>query len=332
MQDWQDKAAEQARALKRFGDCHIRNIARGLAIIAVPLSVLMLLPVALGLVAPPLETADLYQSHSPLTFTFLDSQGDVIGHRGTDTGERLTLEQMPPYLPAAFIAMEDRRFYSHSGIDPVGLSRAIYLDVSAGHYVAGGSTISQQTAKIVTGDHRRSLRRKGAELVNAVRLEHALSKREILTLYLNRLYLGDGAYGVDAAARSYFGISARQVSLPQAAMLAALTRAPSIFSPRRDLPAARMRADLVLTAMVGTGAITQAQADAARTQLPQSLAPRPGDSHNYFLDAAADQAHDLAEQSGGAGEVVVHTTFEPGVQSAADAAVSEVIGKSGAKS
>ncbi len=332
MQDWQDRAAEKVRVLKRFGDRHIRNIARGLAVIAVPFSVLMLIPVALGLVTPPLEITDLYRSHSPLTFTFLDSQGHVIGHRGTDPGERLTLEQMPPYLPAAFIAMEDRRFYSHNGIDPIGLSRAIYLDLSAGHYVAGGSTISQQTAKIVTGDRRRSLRRKAAELVNAVRLEHALSKREILTLYLNRLYLGDGAYGVDAAARSYFGISARQVSLPQAAMLAALTRAPSIFSPRRDLPAARERAVLVLAAMVQTGAITQAQADAAKTQLPETIAPRPGDSHSYFLDAAADQAHDLAVQSGGAGKVVVHTTFEPNVQSAADAAVQDVIGKAGAKS
>src|SRR3954467_10035076 len=121
MQDWQDRAAEQARAFKRFGDRHIRNIARGLAIVAVPVGVLMLIPVALGLITPPLETTDLYQSHRPLTFTFLDSQGQVMGHRGTYPGERLSLEQMPAYLPAAFIAMEDRRFYSHNGIDPVGL-------------------------------------------------------------------------------------------------------------------------------------------------------------------------------------------------------------------
>ena len=147
------------------------------------------------------------------------------------------LEDMPAYLPAAFIAMEDRRFYSHNGIDPRGLLRALLLDLRAGHWVAGGSTITQQTAKIVYTSQERTMSRKLTELMDAAGLEKSLSKKQILELYLNRIYLGSAAYGVDGAAHVYFGVSARDLTLPQAAMLATLTRAPSVFSPRRDLAA-----------------------------------------------------------------------------------------------
>ncbi len=211
-----------------------------MALIAIPLALLYLTPLALGLFAPRLDPAiDLYAVNRPLAFTFLDVNGAEIGHRGAIVGQRLKLEEMPAYLPAAFIAMEDRRFYHHNGIDPLGLARALLLDLRARHWVAGGSTISQQTAKIVYTNQQRTMSRKLTELIDAAGLEKSLSKRQILQLYLNRIYLGSGAYGVDGAARVYFGTSARQLTLAQAAMLATLTRAPiRVLAPPRSAPGA----------------------------------------------------------------------------------------------
>jgi penicillin-binding protein 1A len=246
-------------------------------------------------------------------------------------GDRLTLQQMPPYLPAAFIAMEDRRFYSHNGIDPRGLARALYLDLRAGHWVAGGSTISQQTAKIVYTNQQRTLSRKLTELVDAAGLEKSLSKQQILELYLNRIYLGSGAYGVDGAAHVYFGISARKLNLAQAAMLATLTRAPSVFSPRRDLLKAQQRASLVLDAMEETGAITDAEATWARAHPAVIASHEQTDARNFFLDTAADQAIHLATKNGVApsADMTIHTTMEPRLQEAARAAVQRVIHRYG---
>src|ERR1700761_9296293 len=224
-----------------------------LTALVVPAAVLFLLPSVLGLFAAPLNPGvDLYAVNRPLAFTFLDADGQDVGHRGAVVGERLHLEDMPSYLPAAFIAMEDRRFYAHNGIDPLGLARAMLLNLRAHHVVAGGSTISQQTAKIVYTNQQRTMSRKLAELIDAAGLEKSLSKQQILQLYLNRIYLGSAAYGVDGAAHVYFGISARNLTLAQAAMLATLTRAPSVFSPRRDLLKAQQRAARVLDSMVAT--------------------------------------------------------------------------------
>src|SRR5512146_489442 len=215
----------------------------GSLVLALPMLFVLMLPYVIGIFAPPLDLSkDLYAVNRPIAFTFIDEAGDVVGHRGALVGERLKLEQMPAYLPAAFIAVEDRRFYEHNGIDIRGLIRATLANLRAGHVVAGGSTITQQTAKIIYTSQERTFSRKIAELVDAVSLEKSLSKKEILELYLNRLYLGSGAYGVDGAAHVYFGKSARDLSLPEAAVLATLTRAPSVFSPRRDLASAQERA------------------------------------------------------------------------------------------
>src|SRR5581483_6434702 len=241
------------------------------------------------------------------------------------------LDEMPPYLPAAFIAMEDRRFYDHNGIDPRGLLRAMIENIRAGHVVAGGSTITQQTAKIVFTSQERTLNRKLTELIDALSLEKSLSKKQILELYLNRLYLGSASYGVDGAAKTYFGVSARHVTLPQAAMLATLTRAPSVFSPRRDLLAAQQRASLVLDAMVETGAITEDQAAEARAH-PAIVVDRASlDARNFFLDTAADQAKSLATRDGAlpSADLIVHTTLEPKLQEAARIAATRAIEKSG---
>ena len=304
------------------------------AALAVPAAILFLLPSLLGLFAAPLDPhIDLYAVNRPLAFTFLDANGEEAGHRGAVVGERLHLEDMPAYLPAAFIAMEDRRFYAHNGIDPMGLARAMLSDLRAGHYVAGGSTISQQTAKIVYTAQERTMSRKLTELMDAAGLEKSLSKKQILELYLNRIYLGSASYGVDGASHVYFGVSARNLTLPQAAMLATLTRAPSVFSPRRDLARAQQRASLVLNAMVETGAITQGQADDAKAHPALVVDNTSMDARNFFLDTAADQAKDLAAQNGvsPSADLIVHTTLEPKLQEAARLAATEVIGKYGRK-
>jgi penicillin-binding protein 1A len=303
-----------------------------LTAIVVPASLLYLLPSFLGLFAAPLDPSiDLYAVNRPMAFTFLDTEGNDAGHRGAVVGARLKLEDMPAYLPAAFIAMEDRRFYSHNGIDPRGLLRALFLDLRAGHWVAGGSTIAQQTAKIVYTGQERTVSRKLTELMDAAGLEKSLSKKQILELYLNRIYLGSAAYGVDGAAQVYFGVSAHDLTLAQAAMLATLTRAPSVFSPRRDLLAAQQRASLVLDAMVQTGAVSEAAAADARAH-PAVVADRTTlDARNYFLDTAADQAKQLAAQAGAKpnADLIVHTTLEPKLQEGARLAATRVIGKSG---
>ena len=306
--------------------------AVAMAVIALPLAALYLTPAVLGLFAPPLDPGiDLYAVNRPSAMTFLDTQGREIGHRGAIVGKRLTLAEMPAYLPAAFIAMEDRRFYSHNGIDPRGLLRAVYLDLRAGHFVAGGSTISQQTAKIVYTNQQRTMSRKLTELIDAAGLEKSLSKQQILQLYLNRIYLGSGAYGVDGAAHVYFGKSAKDLTLAEAAMLATLTRAPSVFSPRRDLLRAQQRASYVLDAMVDTGAISEDQAANARAH-PAIVVDRTSlDARNWFLDTAADQAKELVARAGASAnaDLVVHTTLEPKVQEAARQAADSIIARNG---
>jgi penicillin-binding protein 1A len=320
------------RDIRRITDRWIKPFTILVTAIAVPFALLFLLPSVLGLfAAPPDPGTDLYAVNRPLAFTFLDADGNDVGHRGAVVGERLHLEDMPAYLPAAFIAMEDRRFYSHNGIDPRGLLRALLIDLRARQWVAGGSTISQQTAKIVYTNQQRTMSRKLTELMDAAGLEKSLTKKQILELYLNRIYLGSAAYGVDGAAKVYFGTSARNVTLAQAAMLATLTRAPSVFSPRRDLLRAQQRASLVLDAMVETGAITEEQAANARAH-PAIVIDRASlDARNFFLDTAADQAKALATKNGvtPTSDLIVHTTLEPKLQEAARVAATRAIARVG---
>src|SRR5689334_10081005 len=289
-------------------------------LVALPLLLFYALPTVISWFAPPLDmTKDLYTVNRPVAFTFLDAQGNEVGHRGALIGKRLTLEEMPPYLPAAFIAMEDRNFYSHGGFDPRGLIRALWINWRAGHVVQGGSTITQQTVKIVFLNQERTLARKLDELMDAAVLEKSLSKKQILELYLNRIYLGSGAYGVDGAAHVYFNKSASQLTLPEAAMLATLTRAPSAFSPRRDLGSAQARAAIVLKAMVETGAIRSEERRVGKLQ-PAVVADRTAaDSRNFYFDAAADEAKRLVASAGAepTTDLVVHTNFDAAIQDAA---------------
>jgi penicillin-binding protein 1A len=303
-------------------------------VLVLPALLLFLLPTILSWMAPPLDmTKDLYAVNRPVAYTFLDANNNEVGHRGAIIGKRLTLDEMPAYLPAAFIAMEDRNFYSHGGFDTRGLLRALWVNWRAGHVVQGGSTITQQTVKIVFLNNQRTFARKLDELLDATVLEKSLTKKQILELYLNRIYLGAGAYGVDGAAHVYFNKSATELSLPEAAMLATLTRAPSAFSPRRDLGSAQARAAIVLKAMVETGAITKAQAKAAELQ-PAVVADRTAaDSRNFYFDAAADEAKRLVASAGAepTTDLVVHTNFDAAIQDAARTSAIETLKKSGRK-
>jgi penicillin-binding protein 1A len=245
--------------------------------------------------------------------TLQDRSGHVFATFGDLVGEPLRLGDMPRYLPAAAVSVEDRRFWHHPGIDPIGLARASWTNITAGHVVQGGSTITQQVAKNLFLTNARTFRRKVQELLLTLWLEHTFSKREILEIWLNRVYLGSGAWGVDAASRMYFGVSARRVTLWQAAVLAGLPRAPSRFNPRADPAAAAARARQVLTAMADTGAITAAEAKTAMGQI--AFSPPPALAAGWFADWAADQAQSLAPPNA---DATVRTTLDPRMQAIAE--------------
>ena len=216
---------------------------------------------------------------------------------------------MPRALPEAAVAVEDRRFYEHGAIDVIGIARAIWVNLRAGHLVQGGSTITQQVAKTLFLTNARTLRRKVQEVLLTLWLEHSFTKQEILEIWLNRVYLGSGAWGVDAAARMYFGVSARKVNLWQAAVIAGLPRAPSRFSPRVDPAAAAARGREVLAAMADVGVITPAEAQAAGAQI--AFPPRPPAAAGWFADYAAEQAQSLLESGA---DAVLHTTLDARLQ------------------
>jgi penicillin-binding protein 1A len=254
-----------------------------------------------------------------------DRSGRVFATFGDIVGEPLRLIDMPRYLPAAAVAVEDRRFWQHHGIDPIGLVRAAWTNITAGHVVQGGSTITQQVAKNLFLTNARTFRRKVQELLLTLWLEHTFSKREILEIWLNRVYLGSGAWGVDAAARMYFGVSARRVTLWQAAVLAGLPRAPSRFNPRSDPAAAAARARQVLTAMAETGVITPADANAAMALI--AFPPPPPLAAGWFADWAAEQAQTLAPLNA---DAVVRTTLDPRLQAIAESRLAALLDGPGA--
>lgn len=282
---------------------------------------------AINVLAPDISQPDLYALNRPSSLTFVDQNDQPAGQRGAMTGERVTLNQLPPYVPEAFIAEEDRNFYQHHGIDPAGMLRAAIVNFQAGHVEQGGSTITQQVVKMLFLTPDRTMARKLREMGGALALERRLTKQQILELYLNRIYLGSGAYGIDAAAHVYFGKSARDLTISQAAMLAALTRAPSAFSPRRDLEAAQDRAGEVLAQMLEIGAITPQQAEAAERHPAGVIPQKDNVPRNYFLDAAADEVRQLLPTA--EGDLIVSTTLDPKLESVAASQLSGVLGRRG---
>ncbi len=249
-----------------------------------------------------------------------DRTGRTFATYGDIVGQPLRLAELPDALPQAAVAIEDRRFWTNPGIDLVGMVRAALTDLLAGRLVEGGSTITQQVAKNLFLTNARTLKRKVQELLLTLWLERHFTKQQILEIWLNRVYFGDGAYGVDAASRLYFGISARHVSLWQAAVLAGLPAAPSRLNPRADPAAAAARGRAVLAAMVQTGAITAAQGQAAAAQI--YFPPRRRIAAGWFADWAAGQAQALLPQDS---DARVQTTLDPRLQAAAEAALASVL-------
>jgi penicillin-binding protein 1A len=262
------------------------------------------------------DKAALWSLNQPPGITFLDRDGQVIATRGSRRGQVVSLKDMPPYLPQAFLAAEDRRFYSHPGVDVIGVLRAAAADLSRRRVVQGGSTITQQVARNIFLSPDQTLRRKLQEAVLAWRIEQVMSKDEILDLYLNRIYFGEGAYGVEAAARTYFGVSARNLTLGQSAVLAALPKAPTRLDPTNDLQAALGRSRRVLVEMRDAGWITAAQASAAAGTPPSLVAERPEEGDfGYVLDLAAQRARLLSDNR--APDLIVHLTVDRKLQAAA---------------
>ena len=258
-----------------------------------------------------------------------DRAGRTIARFGDQVGEPLRLAQLPPMLPAAAVAVEDRRFWRHGGIDLVGVGRALAVDVVHGRVVQGGSTLTQQVAKTLFLSNARTVRRKVQELLLTLWLERHFTKAEILEIWMNRVYLGSGAWGVDAAAQLYFGVSARRLSLWQCAMLAGLPRAPSRFNPRTDPEAALARTREVLAAMVATEAITQAQSDAAAIEAAAQIGRKAhAGSAGWFADWAAEEAQRVVPQGV---DATLRTTLDPKLQSLAEARLAALLDGAGAK-
>jgi len=276
---------------------------------------------------PPIDTLKIPKRPPSIEIVGLD--GRALATRGEMHGANVTIRELPSYLPRAFVAIEDRRFYSHFGIDPIGLARALTANAMRRGVTQGGSTITQQLAKNLFLTQDRTLWRKLQEVVLALWLERKFSKDEILALYLNRVYFGAGAYGVDAAAQRYFGRPAKLVTLAQAAMLAGLVRSPSRLAPSRNPNGAEMRGQTVLMAMVDVGAITEAMAKGALAQPARAIKASGTGTVNYVADWIMDVLNDLVglvEQ-----DIVVETSIDPALQTAAETVLVDELNQKGAK-
>lgn len=291
--------------------------------------------VALGVVVawyaydlPDIDNLDAPTRKASITLT--DADGREIATYGDIYGDPLRLADVPPYLVQAIVATEDRRFFDHYGFDPVALVRAVVANVRAGRVRQGGSTLTQQLAKNVFLKPDRTLRRKVQELLLAFWLEANFTKEQIFTLYINRVYLGSGTYGVDAAARRYFGKSARKVTLHEAAVLAGLLKAPSRYSPRRSRKAAEDRARVVLGAMVAADFLDERTAKRAGGQkLRQAPRGSTGNAARYFTDWALERVTGFVGRA--RSDLIVRTTMDARLQRLAEQRLRASLAKHGKK-
>jgi penicillin-binding protein 1A len=266
---------------------------------------------------PPIQSLEIPKRPPTIQITGLG--GSVLATRGEMAGANVSLKDLPPYLPKAFIAIEDRRFYSHYGVDPLGILRAAVTNIMHHGVSQGGSTLTQQLAKNLFLTQERTFQRKLQEVELALWLERKHSKAEILELYLNRVYFGSGAYGVEAAAQRYFGKSAKNVTLAEAAMLAGLVKSPTRLAPNRNPEGAEKRAQVVLAAMADARFITEAQAQASIGHPSYNVKPVGAGTVNYVADWIGEVLDDLIGQVGQ--NIVVETSIDPRLQGIAEAAV-----------
>jgi penicillin-binding protein 1A len=317
--------ARKPRKTSQTGSTIRRALLRGLY---TPIALIALIIVGsfLYFVARLPDPILLTLDDRPPNLTILASDGTVLAERGLRRGY-VRLDRLPPYLPQAVIATEDRRFYNHLGVDPVGLVRAGMRNLIAGSVVQGGSTITQQLAKNLFLSPDRTMARKLEEAMYAIWLERRFTKDEILELYLNRVYFGGGTYGVEAAARRYFGRSARSVTLTQAALLAGLLKAPSRYAPTRSVELATTRVDVVLDNMVEAGFLSSAEAETAAAEPLRLRTFSDETGYPYAVDWVAETLPEVVGNT--EGDLVVETTIDAGLQRAAQLTLRQTLDAEG---
>ncbi|HWM45753.1 MAG TPA: PBP1A family penicillin-binding protein [Xanthobacteraceae bacterium] len=280
-----------------------------------------------GMHLPPLQSLEIPKR--PPTIHIVASDGRPLATRGDMGGAAVPLAELPPHVPKAFLAIEDRRFYNHYGVDPIGLARAVFANLMRRGVAQGGSTITQQLAKNLFLTQERTLSRKLQEVVLALWIEHKFSKDQILELYLNRVYFGAGAYGVEGASQRYFGKSARRITLAEAAMLAGIVKSPSRLAPTHNFAGAEKRAQVVLSAMADAKLAKESDVRLALTHPPVIAKQSAGGAVNYAADFVMDALNELVGRVDD--DVVVETTLDAGLQAAAEKALVDELTQKGAK-
>jgi len=281
----------------------------------------------IGIHLPPIQSLEIPKR--PPSVLILGDNGATLATRGDMGGAAVPIGELPDFAPNAFIAIEDRRFYSHRGVDPLSIARALVADVLHRGTAQGGSTITQQLAKNLFLTQERTVTRKLQEIVLALWLEHKYSKRQILELYLNRVYFGAGAYGIEGASQRYFGKSARQLTLAEAAMLAGLVQAPSRLAPNHNPQGAQRRAAIVLADMTELKMIAPGAAKVALAHPAHAIKPPAAGSVNYVADWVMDAVNDLIGQFDQ--DIIVETTIDPMLQNAAEHALVDTLNQKGDK-
>jgi penicillin-binding protein 1A len=276
---------------------------------------------------PPLQSLEIPKR--PPSIQIVDVNGRPLASRGDSGGAVLPLKEMPSYVPKAFIAIEDRRFYEHYGVDPWGIARAAVANILHRGVAQGASTITQQLAKNLFLTQERTVHRKLQEMLLALWLERKFTKTQILELYLNRVYFGSGAYGIEQASQRYFGKSAKQISLPEAALLAGLVKSPSRLAPTRNFDGAERRAQTVLAAMASVGFITPASEKAALAHPPLIAAQAGNGSSNYVADWVMDAINEVLGHVDE--DIVVRTTIDTALQASAEQALTEELAQKSGK-
>jgi penicillin-binding protein 1A len=281
----------------------------------------------IGIHLPPIQSLEIPKR--PPSVLILGANGATLATRGDMGGAAVPLRELPDDVPKAFIAIEDRRFYSHHGVDPWGILRAVIADVLHRGAAQGGSTITQQLAKNLFLTQERTVSRKLQEVALAFWLEHKFTKAQILELYLNRVYFGSGAYGVEAAAQRYFGKSARQLTLAEAALLAGLVQSPSRLAPSHNPDGAERRARLVIADMAEQKLIGDDAARLALAHPARAIKPAGAGSDNYVADWVMDAVDDLVGRFDQ--DIVVETSIDPLLQGAAEHALVDALAQRGEK-
>jgi penicillin-binding protein 1A len=281
----------------------------------------------IGIHLPPIQSLEIPKR--PPSVLIVGANGATLATRGDMGGAAVPLHELPDYVPKAFIAIEDRRFYSHHGVDPLGITRALIADVLRRGASQGGSTITQQLAKNLFLTQERTVSRKAQEVVLAFWLEHKFSKAQILELYLNRVYFGAGAYGVEAAAQRYFAKSARHLTLAEAAMLAGLVQSPSRLAPSHNPDGAERRARVVLADMAEQKLAGEDAVRVALAHPAHAVRTATTGSVNYVADWVMDAVNDIIGRFDE--DIIVETAIDPALQGAAERALSETLAQKGEK-